>query len=516
MTERLRPPEDPHGPPESRSARGLEEGPPDSFARIFLEGLSKYQRSSDVGSATEEAAANLAQRTAPQKPMAGLELRSPRAILETVALTVALPLIGWLVDKNDPFFLRYRFSWLLFAPLLIALRHGFMLGFVSAAALDVAIVVGWRAHIVPIERFPGESLVGLIAVAMLVGQFSDVWKREIVRLDAGFGVLRKQHNELSRSQFLLELSHDRLDQQVGRAANSLREAMAAVRELAQDADAPSYASLGDAMMEVFGAYCMLEVGELYTVERGVLGKLVAVLGRPGTLDPRDPLVADALSTGQLTYVPAATLPDRDRDLVKSPLLAAVPFVDTNGRVNAILCVRAMPFISFEKRNLEAMATLAGHFADVVTHGGMPSTAERGRKELFEVRLMRALRDLQARKIPSVVSFLWIRRGAPISDTVDVLLGGALRELEFPYVARDPDGNSFIYVLLPMADEALAHSLEARFENIARKNLNMDLERAGATFSFHILAPSDSVLGIFRMFSQKAQQNEASYHSGRLG
>src|SRR4029079_10121503 len=122
-----------------------------------------------------------------------------------------------------------------------------------------------------------------------------------------------------------------------------------------------------------------------------------------------------LSSGQLTYVPTASRPDRDRELTKSPLLAAVPFVDTGGRGNAVLCVQAMPFISFEKRNLEAMVTLAGHFADVVAYGGRPSDVDRGRREIFEVGINRALRDLQERKIPSVVAFLWIRRGAETAD-----------------------------------------------------------------------------------------------------
>lgn len=504
--------------PAASSQGGAHGGPPDSFARLFLEGVSKYRKQigHNVGSPMEEAASNLAQRTAPARAAHGLDLRSPRAIAETVAITVGLPALGYLIDRTDPFFIQYRFSWIIFAPLLIALRHGFMLGFASAAMLDLALVVGWRTHLLAIDRFPGEAFVGLIAVSIVVGQFSDVWKREILRLDAGFGALRKQNNELTRSHFLLELSHDRLGEQVGRNANSLREAIVAVRELAQDAKVPpSYESLGSAMLEVLGAYCMLEVGELYVVERAALGKPVAILGRPIPTEARHPLVAKALSSGQLTYVPTASLPDHDRELTKSPLLAAVPFVDTTGRVNAVLCVQAMPFISFEKRNLEAMVTLAGHFADLVAYRGKPTDVDRGRREIFEVGVNRALRDLQERKVPSVVAFLWIRRGAAMADLIDTMLGGALRELEFPYVVRDPSGNSFIYVLLPTADDEAARSLGTRFEAVARKTRNKSLRRLGVSFSYHVLQPTDSVLGIFRLFSQKAQQNEVRYESRHL-
>ncbi len=512
----------PSAPPSAQASdRPLIGGPPDSFARIFLEGVSKYSKQAGptIGTAAEEAATKLAERRGPARAAHGLDLRSPRAYVETAAITLAVPAIGFVVDRSDPFFLKHPFSWVIFAPLLIALRHGFTLGFTSAAVLNLTIVIGWRTHFLSIERFPAEPLVGMIALAMVVGQFSDVWKREILRLDAGFDVLRRQNEELMRAHFLLELSHDRLDEQVGRNANSLREALVAVRDLGRGT-APSYRTLGAAMLEVFGAYCMLEVGELYLVEqdrreRRVLGQLVATLGRAREIGTNNPLVMDALTSGKLTYVPAATRSGRDRELSRSPVLAAVPFSDTRGRMSAILVVQAMPFISFDKRNLEAMATIAGHFADLVAYGGRPTDADRGRKESFEIRLTRALRDLQDRNIPSIVAFMWIRRGAPGSELVDDLLDSALGELDFPYVARDPEGNSFVYVLVPMAGEEAARALEQRLDTAAKKRRGVKLARLGAFFSFHILQPTDSILGLFRLFSQRAEQEELGYRSGRV-
>jgi polysaccharide biosynthesis protein PelD len=496
----------------SSETRLRESGPPGAFARIFLEGLAKYDRPSgrDVGTPTEEAATNLAQRSAPAQAVHGLDLRSPRAIAETVAITAGLPALGFLLDRSDPFLLQHGFSWLILAPVLVALRHGLTLGLSSAVALDLALVIGWRTHVLGFEGFPGGPFVGLIAVAMLVGQFSDVWKREIVRLDAGFGVLRKQNNELSRSHFLLELSHDRLDEQVGRTSGSLREAIAAVREIAGKEASPSYATLGDAMMEVLGAYCMLEVGQLHVVDDGALGKAVASLGRPRTTSAQDPLVVEALRSGRLTYVPAASCSRRGDEMGDSPLLAAVPFVDTAGRTSALLCVHAMPFISFEKRNLEAMATLAGHFADLATKDAGTADAHRGRLDAFEVALKRAVRDLREQRIPSVVAFVWIRRGAAMSDLVDTMLGDALRELELPYVARDPSGNSFVYVLLPAADEQAARDLEQRLEVAAQSSRRTSLAGLGASFSHHVLEPTDSMLGLFRLFATRAHQQVARH------
>ncbi|HVH43838.1 MAG TPA: hypothetical protein VM925_15905, partial [Labilithrix sp.] len=124
-------------------------------------------------------------------------------------------------------------------------------------------------------------------------------------------------------------------------------------------------SCGGAIVEVFAAYCGLEIGELFVVERGnVLGERCASVGRPEQMRRDDPLVSTAIRSGRLTYVPAATVPDRDRSIVRSPLLAAIPFVDSEGRVRAVLCVQAMPFLSFERRNLDTMSTLGTSFADL--------------------------------------------------------------------------------------------------------------------------------------------------------
>jgi len=101
--------------------------------------------------------------------------------------------------------------------------------------------------------------------------------------------------------------------------------------------------------------------------------------------------------------------------MSNPRKPAIRLSRTTGRVSAVLAVHSMPFIAFEKKNLEAMASLAGYFADLVAHGGQASDAERGRREIFKVRLLRALRDVKDRSIPSVVGCLWIQRAAPVSD-----------------------------------------------------------------------------------------------------
>ena len=181
MSEPVEPPPDKRPPPAG----------PDSFARIFLEGLAKYRKQSGrhLQTATEEAASNLAQRTIARAPTYGLELRSPRAIVETIAMTVGVPFLGFIARQRRPVLPSLP---LLVDPLRAAPRR-------APPWIHAGVRVRGDARPRARHRLAhalrrrgsvsGRAFVGLIAVAMLVGQFSDVWKREIMRLDAGFDVL---------------------------------------------------------------------------------------------------------------------------------------------------------------------------------------------------------------------------------------------------------------------------------------------------------------------------------------
>jgi hypothetical protein len=490
---------------------------PGSFSRLFLGSLEKYRGRQpsqlDFGGATQEAAAQIADQSAPVGKRSGgatYRLRSPMAIVETLLLTFLIPGIGWLIHKGDPFFLGHRFSWLLFAPLLLGLRHGFVPACASAIVLDGAVVVAWRTQLVPMAKLPGELLIGMIALAMLTGQFSDVWKREIVRLDGGFDVLKKQLNELGRAHFLLELSHDRLQEQQGKGTPNLRDAMLAVQRVAQVQGHATLQSLGEHIMDVLATYCLLEVATLHAL-RGdsVVVQPVAVLGRPSSLDVSDAQLRHAIRRKQLTYLPTGSS-EKERDAAtKTRLLAVVPLVDAWGTLHAIVCVESMPFIAFERRNLEALAILGGRFADILATGGKISSVERGRRQEFEIRLRRALRDLVQHDVPSTVFGLIIRKGSAVSDSIELLLSGALRDLDFPLVLRDSAGNYSVFILLPLTDEAGARALGARIERIVRQELNMPISRSGAFHFFHVLRGDDTVEGIMRQIEQKAHLDEGS-------
>jgi len=515
-----------------RAASGTNEiGPPNSFSRLFLSSLDRYQKSRSarhIGSASEEASGYIAQELATHDRHAGsavIKLRSPRAAFETVVVTAALPLVGWYFGQ-DPFFLKEGCFWLLLAPVLLGLRHGFAPAVTSAFILDSLILLAWRVHAFGVVALPGASLIGIAVFAMISGQFSDVWKREIVRLDGAFAVTRRQLNELSREHFLLELSYDKtLDAHAERQVPNLRDAIAAVRQLAQrSADGvgarqeASVANLARPMLEVMASYCLVETCSVYAVHGGRVDVAPAVCmgGTQGIDAANDLLVTEALRTKRLTVLTESGRDAQGATRARTSLLAAIPFVDTAGNVHGVLCVEAMPFVAFEKKHLETLFILGGHFADILTTQGDMSHLERGRRYEFEVRMRRALADLADHGIPCSVFGLIVQRRSAVQELVNSILGDTMRVLDFPLVERTADGNYAIFHLLPMTDEEGVQSLIARFAHLVESELHTTLVLSGADPFFHVLRKGQSVDEVMNLLSRKAQPAHAAFEHTAVG
>jgi hypothetical protein len=390
-----------------------------------------------------------------------------------------------------------------FPPLLLGLRHGFAAGGASALLLGCSLVAAWRGRTLGVVNFPAEPFLGLLAMAILTGQFSDVWRRDTGRLGSMLDQVKRRSSELARAHFLLELSHGRLEDQNASAPN-LRDALATVNKIAAGAHG-EWEAIGERMMAIFAAYAMLEVGKVLRIDaRSQPAGVVATLGRTGPVDEDDVLLVEAVRSRELTYIPTGASAKEREVVSRSRLLAAVPFVDTTGALHAVLCVQAMPFVAFQRKNLETLAILAGHFADVLTRPSQRLDPERERKAEFDTRLARALLDLRAFGVPAVVAGLWTRRNSGVFEIIDVIIGGTLRPIDLPFRTEDPLGNSLFFFLVPMADLTAARALYARVETIIRRELNTSLVQAGGAFTFHVIRPDDTVGGVVHRVTQQVR------------
>ncbi len=134
--------------------------------------------------------------------------------LETLALTAIVLIASFITHQPDPFRLGSGFPWPILAPLLAGLRYGFVHGFVSAllilAALGISINQQWQAT----PEFPLGWGIGVVIMAMVTGEFRDMWGRRLHRLEGAYQYRAERLEEFTRNYQLLRLSHDRLEQTV--------------------------------------------------------------------------------------------------------------------------------------------------------------------------------------------------------------------------------------------------------------------------------------------------------------
>ena len=233
---------------------------------------------------------------------------------ETIALTAIMIVASFVTQQQDPFRLGGGFPWLVLGPLLAGLRYGFVYGFVSAllilVVLGVAINLQWQAA----SGFPLPWGIGVVVVAMVAGEFRDMWGRRLHRLEGAFQYRAERLEEFTRNYQLLRLSHDRLEQTVANSGLSLREGIMHLQS-----------TLG-AIMGI-------------TADRIDTARILARVGEDFTIDDNDPVLRTALESGELAAVNIIT----ENAANLSPLLAAVPVTDSTGEVHAMLLVRSMPF-----------------------------------------------------------------------------------------------------------------------------------------------------------------------------
>ncbi|HEX7487721.1 MAG TPA: hypothetical protein VF341_02350 [Anaeromyxobacteraceae bacterium] len=309
---------------------------------------------------------------------AGLTPRTPAppwlGQLESVGLAMLLLAAGAVMDRRDPFLLHQGFPWLALAPLLAGLRHGTMGGLLAGGALDLALALAWRAG----HQLPAPALgaaIGWMVTGLLAGQFSDQWRRRGRELEAAAGELRLQLEALSLDHHALELSHERLRRQVPGIPSTLRGELAAVGQALRDHPGPdALSALGASILRLFAEHAFVQSGSLHPVAAaGRPGPAVARLGA-GDCHDGDPLLRAACDSGEVASV--RQLGDG------SELLAAVPLVDVEGHVHAVVAIRDMPFASLHDGTLTLLAVIGGTLGLAIPpprperegHGGRPEPA----------------------------------------------------------------------------------------------------------------------------------------------
>ncbi len=154
------------------------------------------------------------------------------------------------------------------------------------------------------EHYPGSISLGLLLVAMLAGEFCDMWHRRLHRLSAlNFYPQRTLVEKFTRSYHMLSLSHAQLERRVQANTRSLRETMTYLRTRALliHSDQPDHRELYHLIMEVLSSFGSLQVAAFYRVDEYdiFIPEIVLSTGsNPKPVPIIDPMLLHALRSEQ--------------------------------------------------------------------------------------------------------------------------------------------------------------------------------------------------------------------------
>ena len=402
--------------------------------------------------------------------------------LESLLLCAAVPLLGRWTNAGDPFFVQASVSWSLLAPMLAGLRHGFMAGFGCAAALSFALLWAWRTQALPVPGSvpPAQLIAALLLTGMLAGQFAHLWATQARRIAGLYTHQRQRFDEFARNYQLLKVSHDGLEERSAAARGNLRTAITTLRaELLRAPGAESaLQTRAPFVLEVFQAFGQVQAAALLPVTSRGVEAPCATLGRVSDRVASDPLVAVALKTRRV-----ASLAHMGREGgeavgdLQTNLAAAVPLVDVDGRVWAVLAIQELPFYAFTPENLSLFALMAGALADTLEFGATVKSYDPKSTQRFEQRVRRCLVDARRHGVPASLVVFSVSNAARASELLPRVLEER-RGIDEACLALAPDGGLRLFVLLPLTDGKGAESYLKRLDKAVQTKLRVSLNERG--------------------------------------
>lgn len=398
--------------------------------------------------------------------------------IEVFAIPLIAIALAWLTQPGDPSLAGASFPWLWLAPIMVALRYGVTPGLLASIAILANWLLASQMGLVPNEFATGSFFGGGLMV-LLCGEFSDVWRDRNQRMEETYLYVTERLSRLTKRHLLLNLSHDRLEQDMLARPGSLRDALARLRTIAIESSGDQIEMPGaPGLLQLLSQYVNIESAALYTLEpRGpdfALGTCLARIGEPEPLAADDELLLLALENNSLAHIASqeVSLSARTRQLVVAPLIAG------NGAMIGVLAVTRIPFFSLNVENLQMMSVMLAYYADNI-------------RVAPEVHALQAqLPAMPALYAEEFVRMMHMQKKVGISSHIVVMTYGGARREEIPaeflrvkrgldlYWKTMVDGKPTIIILMPFTSPSAKDGFLLRTEDWLKSRFGGDFESLG--------------------------------------
>ncbi len=415
-------------------------------------------------------------------------------LLEMLILPLLMFWLGLMVTPEDPLWLNGSFPWVWFAPVLLSLRYGPLVGLGSVTVVFLI----WLS-IGSIDQFPKLSFLGGLILVMVVGEFSSLWLARTRRAETVQAYLGQRLESLTRQFYLLHLSHDRLEQDLISHPMSMRDALGHLRQTAGNES--DLAVNSQALLRLLAQYCQIESAGVFLLKGDRLDpQAVATIGQFSPLQADDPLLTESLANKRLCHIGGAA----PESLARTRYLIAAPLINLAGEVYGVVLVEKIPFFALQDEILQTVNLFLGYFTDGMTLGSWSRQLREAYPlcpEPFAFELLRLLHVRRGTGVSSVIVALELRRTSGSGGLVQQILR-MKRALDEVWLAIGEEAD-VLATLMPLSNSASAEGYIARLETWAKQRSGKTLAELGV-FS-HVLtvngAPEDVLANIMRIGDQ---------------
>ncbi|MDK9716440.1 MAG: PelD GGDEF domain-containing protein [Trichlorobacter sp.] len=431
----------------------------------------------------------------------GISTRFPRLIvwLETLGLTLLIPLVGTVLNRDDPFFVKAEFPWLWLGSLLVALRYG-----IAPALSSVSLVMLlWFGAVIAglvSGAFPLHFMLGGVLLALLAGQFSTSWSTRLRRSDQLSRHASERFQQLSRAYFMVRHSHDRLEQNLVSRPVTLRQAMMELRRLLVEKGGVISPELAGELMVILAHYCSLSSAAIYAVRHGVPDLVpLAQCGQGAPCLPDDLLVRSALESGTTAYQAANRLGGSQH----SSYLAAAPLCSSSGHLLGVVLVSDMPFMALHRETLQILGVLLAYAADHVEAAATAksvTTIYPDCPTVFGAELIKMIRLKRDLDIVSTLVVINLPPGPQLDELCQVM-ERQQRGLDHGW-RRDLGWGVQFVTLMPFSGPAAMEGYQARLNEVLKGQFKITLQGAGISLKYAVVSADEPVVQLANLLTEE--------------
>ncbi len=413
-----------------------------------------------------------------------LKLIHDYAYAETLVIIAIYLFVGYITDSNDICMLNGEISYILILLSIITLFHGFENGMLTVAILAIAM---WLFY----ETFAYIEFLVALLMTMIYSEFHYYWTGKINDAEIDSNYRGSKLDELSKAFYTLKISHDQLEKNYVVKPMSIRNSIELIiqdnKKIAKNEnifnkEEEFYSNFLGLLEKSFNVQSSMIIykdrdqnSELFNAKTTTIayGAYTEEIDLKEIF--KDYLVDEAVNRKTAIYISdkmgePTTVTDRNSDF-----LCVLPAIQESQLV-AILIIKKMPFMSFNRENLTSITILLEYFAIEVRNKNLLYLSDElsiVNSIIFRFEYSRLKRLYKKFNVESMILVLKISselQAIQVHDTIEKML----RSLDMVTMIKE-NRTFYIIIMFPLHDKAASLGFYSRLTNILKEERDKNLE-----------------------------------------